>query len=126
MGRKAVERDEMGDALVEVLLELLEKSGASRRELSRVSGVKWGRVSAIFGAGAPIYIDEVDAMATSLGTRGSLVFAEAERRLGRGGVGLSPAPVASDEQQDLSDLDVILAASDRNIDAEVEAWQQEP
>lgn len=30
------------------------------------------------------------------------------------------------EDNDSSDLDVILAASDRNIDAEVEAWQQEP
>lgn len=48
----------------------------------------------------------------------SEISRRAEIRLG-GGVGLAV-------RQDLSDPDFILAASDRDVDAEVEAWEDQP
>lgn len=130
MASMAKHRKELSeiDFLVQSLLaEAVEDAGLPQAELGKRTGMSQNRVGIILRRETPpASVGEIGSIAQEVGTSASSLIAEAERRLGRGGVGLSPAPVASDEQQDLSDLDVILAASDRNIDAEVEAWQQEP
>ena len=83
MGRTPIGRDDLGDAAVEIIREALETSGESMRALHRASGVKLTRLQNIMSAGAPIYIDELDALATSLGLTASGVIVAAERRIGR-------------------------------------------
>lgn len=91
MTRTAIERDELGDATVDILVEALKASGESMRALHRASGVKLTRLQSILSAGAPIYVDELDALAATLGLTASDVLAEAEFRIGRHGVGLEVA-----------------------------------
>ncbi|MSS85004.1 helix-turn-helix transcriptional regulator [Actinomycetaceae bacterium WB03_NA08] len=93
---------------------------AQRTEISKQTLLR------IFNGKRAVTMAYLEAICVEFNVAMSDIMQRAERRLGRGGVGLSPAPAASDKHRDLSDLDVILAASDRNIDAEVEAWEEQP
>lgn len=76
-----MERDDLGNAVVEVILELLSDSGQSMRALHRASGIKLTRLHSILSQGSPIYVDEIDMIAGCFGSKASLIVEEAEGRL---------------------------------------------
>lgn len=112
MARSAKDLEPLDRTVVQVLNEMAEHAGMSRRDLVAATGLGLNRLGIIMrGERPPSTTGELGLIANAFGSSASAVLAEAESRLAR--------------TSDLSQADVMLAASDRNDDAEAEAQQEE-
>ena len=68
----------MGLAVAHLLRDLADETGVSRRELARRTPVSYARIRTAFSGEASILVDELDAIARALGTKGSVILARAE------------------------------------------------
>lgn len=65
-------------AVSEILREMLTADGRTIRELSDDTGITYGRVQGVMARKKAILVDELDAIARALGTKGSVILARAE------------------------------------------------
>lgn len=100
----------LDDAIASLLGRDVAVSGKSRRDLARDTGMSTNRIGIILRhEPPPATVGEVGLLAAAVGRTASAVIAEAEGPVSEGGETMGLA-----------------AASDSDIDAEVEAQQVEP
>lgn len=68
-------------AVSEILREMLTADGRTIRELGDDTGITYGRVQGVMARKKAILVDELDAIARALGTKGSVILARAEDEL---------------------------------------------
>lgn len=91
---------ELARATSRVLHDLYVSRGVSMRELSRATGMSFGRVQGALSASKSVLVDDVDRLARALGTTASAVVRDAEGRLAASRVvPLHPAAAIPDEEE---------------------------
>lgn len=87
----------------------------------KIVGWAYDRVAIAYGEPGTVVVDEEEARLAAEQVPGALLEERRRRK-----EALEVIADDSSEAPDLSDLDVILAASDKDIDTEVAAWEEQP
>lgn len=124
---------EIDKEIARILDEALGSSGGSLRQLARESGVKLTRLGDVLRRNKAMTTGELDAIARSLGMRGSAIFQQAENLLdsdgissanksGRGNLSVVPDTFTNEE---VRELELRSAALDPGYAPELEYDQPE-
>lgn len=100
-------------------------AGLTVRELSDQSGIPTSTLMRILGAEREIKVTQVDRLAQVFGIYPHEIVERAEVIMGRSAAEPSKVTVLR-PLRPVSDADDTIAASDADVDAEVEAQQEEP
>ena len=112
MGQKSLEADALSIAIARILDGAKDEQGISFRELEELSGVSRARAQRCMKGERPFLIDDVEAIASALGIKASVVVREAEDSLA---LQIVSEPATTLEQDDYAP-----AAHNPGVDIEAE------